>query len=748
MTKYFPKILLAVSVLLLASPLFVLYGVIYPHSFGKITIVQIIAALGAPLALGILWTRRKEIFSKKIIFPWALAAFAAALILTIVFATSPFQALWGGAERSFGAFTLFHILAAYFIFIFSLASSARKNFLINVIIAIGAIASFLGIRESYLDNWGRAGGPLGNPIFFGGYLLFPFFFSIYKFLEEVKKRIFYAAALVIIFFGLITTGSRGATAGAALGAAIFGLVFFLQTKDKKKAAKFVGLFFLTTSVLFFILYQSGFRPVKSLVRRFKNISITEASANQRLILYKVAWNAFLAKPLLGWGHENYDFAYDRHYDPKMLSYGASESWSDRSHNAYLDALVMGGIVGFIAYISLYTATLLALYKGFKKGLIGRDEAAIFAGLIIAYATHTFFSFDTASTFLYFIFVAALISSYFLDDGKKYNSGINHGVFIFGIIFSLISIFINFRNLQTSKLMAKVMVLPPSAAEERLKFARASLAVKSPLVRDMRLRLGTIAFEDAARAPKEGAVKMLDFAVEQIEKNVRESPEDFAYRFTLGNLYLERGLLLGRESDLNKAEEVYASAENLSPGRQVLYFQWASAKFLKHDFGGAIPLLQKAVDADTSIGQPHWRLGIGHAYNGEVDKALKEWRRALWNNETPEIIYYVANTGDGDFKIDNLKFAPDIKKEREFVSNIALRERDFDIFRALIIIEIGSAVREAKGGLYAKLAVAELEAGNFYGARAALERAVQYDQSARAEAEMFLREIESREQSTN
>ena len=83
----------------------------------------------------------------------------------------------------------------------------------------------------------------------------------------------------------------------------------------------------------------------------------------RYIVWKMAWNGFLERPILGWGLENFNVTFGKHFDSKLYlrEYGG-EIWFDRAHNIVLDTLINSGIVGLISYLSIFCTSIFLLLK--------------------------------------------------------------------------------------------------------------------------------------------------------------------------------------------------------------------------------------------------------------------------------------------------------------------------------------------------------------------------------------------------
>jgi O-antigen ligase len=84
--------------------------------------------------------------------------------------------------------------------------------------------------------------------------------------------------------------------------------------------------------------------------RLTSITYSEGTIMSRFMNISMAWEGFKERPILGWGQENYAAVFDKNYNPAMY---AQEPWFDRTHNVILDWLIAGGILGLLAYLSLY-----------------------------------------------------------------------------------------------------------------------------------------------------------------------------------------------------------------------------------------------------------------------------------------------------------------------------------------------------------------------------------------------------------
>jgi tetratricopeptide (TPR) repeat protein len=203
---------------------------------------------------------------------------------------------------------------------------------------------------------------------------------------------------------LFLTSTRAPLLGLFGGATLAALLFGLFAPDRKVrriaalacvgAVIFSGAFFLARDTA---LIQ-GIKPLA----RVANM-LEDSTTHSRIMNWGMAFEGFKERPILGWGHENYAAVFDKYYDPGMY---AQEQWFDRTHNVIFDWLIAGGILGLLAYLSLYCLALLALWR---SGAFALYERAIFTGLFAGYFFYLLFTFDNITSNILFIAILAYIA---------------------------------------------------------------------------------------------------------------------------------------------------------------------------------------------------------------------------------------------------------------------------------------------------------------------------------------------------
>src|SRR3989344_749674 len=138
--------------------------------------------------------------------------------------------------------------------------------------------------------------------------------------------------------------------------------------------------------------------------------LSQATAARPLV-WEMSEKAIADRPILGWGADNFQRVFEKHYDNRLLQgeYG-NEAWFDRAHNVFIDQLVDNGFVGLAMYFAVYIVVILALIYTALHAAEKRDR--IFAVILIVYFTlhiaELQTAFDTSISYpmLAFMFVSA------------------------------------------------------------------------------------------------------------------------------------------------------------------------------------------------------------------------------------------------------------------------------------------------------------------------------------------------------
>lgn len=336
--------------------------------------------------LGLLFQDQSLVVSRKLLAAFrepltiAVTVFVAIFLLACLFGVDPAMSFWSNFERGEGGFQLIH-LWLFFILLVTLFR-AREDWgrilgwvlVGGVLMAIYGLLAGLGVEGFVGGTFGpgfRFNGSIGNPSYVAAYSLFMLFYVAYLYVERYRRRPLALGAFVLYALTLVflATFFSSATRGAFVGLIASALVFFGYFIWTHRAWR---KWFLAAAVLLVILVGVlvTFRDtpfVKNLpASRIFDLSFSAETFRHRAIMWGIAWEGFLERPLLGWGPENYLEVFDRRFDTAYyvpaVGFGA---WFDRAHSVYFDYLVETGALGLLSYLSIFVLYYVGFFRAHR-----------------------------------------------------------------------------------------------------------------------------------------------------------------------------------------------------------------------------------------------------------------------------------------------------------------------------------------------------------------------------------------------
>jgi len=656
--------------LILALPLLFSPFLFHPAVWGKTIVFRIILSILIFLFIyQILFQKEKVsiILDKIRRKPMALAFWLLIALLGIYFLATLFSSdirfsLWGSPHRASG----FVNFAFYIIFaILAFLILSRKNWqkvwdfsiLVGVLVSAVAIFQKLGLFSKVLIPFaGRPPSTISGPIFLALYLLLLSFITLSFAIKEKKrpKKLFYFSAILLFLYVILVTESRAVYFGLFVGSFYFLFLYSVNLVHSKRKRLFLLLKIFAGALLIagaYGIYHINTYPLSTLpthlqenkiVQRFSSVrlSIGLAIYDPRYSAWEVSLDAVKAKPILGYGPENFSIGFDKYYDPSLPYINkAWGSWWDRAHNFVFDISVSAGIPALIIYLSLIASLFWGLQKVKKKRpeqtLICHGIQATFLG----YLTANFFSFDLFSTYLIFFLLVAY-SLYLIslnqtstDEENQHQLAPNKLQRYKKPIIFVLSIFliwfIWFYNIKPLRINAKINHVQYSSNNKKcnkgLEEIDNVLSQKSFL--DSYLRLKYIEFmkECAAFYPE----KNLEYAKKGIEllKYSAEIRPKFTRNWILLGSFTN--VLIEREKNpeerkklIEEAESYFRKAQELSPKHQEIFIEWAKVYLTAEDYQKTKEKSQECLSLNEDIAICYWYLGLSEISLGE-DKLAKE-----------------------------------------------------------------------------------------------------------------------------
>ena len=567
------------KILLYAVPFLALIfinGFYFPFIITKTVFFRLLMQLGLSLyflLLALNFKKYKPRFNISLIlvFIFFLVQLAAA-----IFGLDFYKSFWSSFERMEGVVSLIYL--AVYLFLLQIFLRDKKDWLFYVrLILIGsALVSFYGLAQKFNiipvfeAGIGRVTSTIGNAAFLAGYLLVAIGLGIYYYFNEARQNYKYLTLAVVglNLVVLLLTLTRGAILGLAIGVLVFLFFNAIFLSGKVRRNSLIILLIVVAAGGAFYFFRSNFADSKiEFINRMATISLNDGSVKNRLTVWKMALNDFKFHPMLGVGMENFDIIYNKYYRPDI-----SENWFDRTHNVYLDQLMAGGILGLTAYLAILFYLFYFLFKHRREDYY---KFAVLFSLLIAYAVHNFFVFDTLNTSFLYFFLIGLIG--FREVGEAAETKISepnnkafNGMFIILIILNVFVFYqLVYLPLKINKAIYTgyyYIIADTFRSYENFKEALNYKFGSVEAVVQLNKMLDVLETQGSANAQVKKNYYELD--LEKLRLVSANYPLEIKTKIYLGQLILNN---YQDPKELNEAENLFLESNKLSPFRVEPYY---------------------------------------------------------------------------------------------------------------------------------------------------------------------------------
>lgn len=603
-------------------PLYVAKSMFFPFITGKNFSFRIIVAI--ILALWAILAMRDK--SARPTFSYLLYAVIALLVvdsLATIFSLYPYRSFWSNYERMDGYLNILHLSVYFWVLISVFKNKIQWFWLANVSLVVNAIVAYKSFSQ--LAGWSqiyqsadRLEAYFGNAAYLAVYVLFHIFLASYLLLFQWNKNkilsVWYSIMIVANTIILYYTATRGAILGLIAGFILTCLILSILGKGwtRKISGAILGIIILLM-IGFVSVKNTDFVANSQVLSRFSNLSLTEGTSQSRLMIWQMSWQGFKERPILGWGPENYPMVFSKYYNPGMWG---QEPWFDRSHNIFFDWLIRAGLLGLLAYLSIYIVLLYYLWLGsdwrqrIKKSekLIGQS---LLTGLITAYFFHNIFVFDNLVSYIMFFSLVAFVHYLAVEDEgvktdknnliKKFDWKLLHDKTVISILSVVIVLvtglaiyFVNIRPIQASVYLIKALSPNQAGPMANLAYHQKIFALRTfgsneALEQLASQTLNLVSQSEASDELKQNFVQVTD---NQIQQQLSRFDND-----ARSNLFF--GSYLSMTGRLDEGLSLLQRAQAISPQKQQILFQLASTYLQKQDLTSAVETARLAYDLEPN-----------------------------------------------------------------------------------------------------------------------------------------------------
>ena len=416
--------------------------------------------------------------------------------------------------------------------------------------------------------------------------------------------------------------------------------------------------------------------------------------------------------------------FNKYYQPEFWK---QEPWFDRSHDIVFDWLISVGILGFLAYLSIWGTAIFTAIKKYKKKYFNSVEISLLFALFAAYAFHNIFVFDNLTSYFLFFSVLGYLHVKYVrmrsenepekpaEPRETKNIGTGSYLLI-TLVFIAVVFFFYFANIKPILAGRQLIV---TLNEVRSKGADVNFMLgefdkvfsyKTFGTPEAREQLASYAEQilSASSIAKQDKAKVIAKAIDEMKLQVAEAPQDARGYLFLTSLYV-------KAAQLEDAMKAALKAEEFSPKKQQIRFVVADIYLASAQYDKAFEVLKDAYELDRSYDEAAKYLAIVSLVAGKKDVAEKEIG-------IPE--------KDWPAKFGN---------EQQFINAYA-KIGDYEKVKELWQAAIAKDPNNAQ--LHVSLAATYLQLGDRVNAIKELEKAAELNPDFKQQAESYISEIKA------
>lgn len=647
-------------------PFIVSATMFFPYITGKNFTFRILVeiAFAAWVLLALLDARYRPKFS------WVLVAFASFVVIVGIAdlqGVNFFKSFWSNFERMEGYIAILHLFA-YFLVASSVLGVGRlwnafwySSLGASVAIALIGLKPLMGSWSTLVEalKVTRIDATFGNPIYLAVYSLFHIFIALvlmvrWRGTHWHQVVLGFVAALHLLV--MVLTMTRGTVLGFIGGAFIATLLIALFERSNVLLRR-VAIGALTALILLvgtgFAIKDKEFAKTMPVVSRFTQMSFSEGTINARFMNWGIAWQGVKERPFLGYGQDNYEFVFSKHYDPNMY---AQEPWFDRTHNLIFDWLIAAGFLGLITYLLILLTLMAHLWvldpnerhwsiKSFvsfgaiktllakKSDTFTATERALFTGLIAAYTFHNLFVFDNIVSYILFVSVLAYLHTQVTEghEPMKAEARVSNEMVmsvalpVTLVVGGVLLYYANMPGINTAQTVIEALIPQRALAngsvvqntpKDILRYYKEALAYDQLGRQEVREQLvqASANMQRASGVDAQTKTEFRDLAVTELTRELDRNPDS-------ARLWLFMGSLYGSVGRIPDADAAYTRALELTPTKQTAIFQLAEIKLIENKYPEALALFKQAYELAPAYDEAAKLYALGLIRNGKDKEAV-------------------------------------------------------------------------------------------------------------------------------
>ena len=410
-------------------PLVVSSYLFFPYITGKNVLFRALAEIGFGAWLILAFRDRRYRLPVSFI-SISLGVFLFILFIADLHGAYWYKSFWSNFERMEGLVAHIHLFLYFLVASAMIKGEKLWRRLFQTSLGVSIIVGFFAVTQLFASGSfqsTRVDATLGNADYLAVYMLFNAFFALYLILRKETGRVerwIYSAITLFDLIIMYFTATRGVILGFGVGLFIMMVLISIFEKENlnlRKWSRWIIAVLIAIVIIFVLVRNVPAVKNNSVLGRFATASLTGGDISARFQIWDMAFQGFKERPILGWGQDNFNFVFNKYYNPGM--YG-QEQWFDRSHDVFLDWLIAGGILGLLSYLLIFAGGVYYIWRKehhafWKTALpflrksqnqLSIVEKSLFTGLLAGYFFQNLFVFDNIVSYILFFSVLAFIAS--------------------------------------------------------------------------------------------------------------------------------------------------------------------------------------------------------------------------------------------------------------------------------------------------------------------------------------------------
>ena len=606
------KLLVTTLLIALCTPLFVFSdSLTFPFVTSKVFAFRFAVEVGVVIMVYLLFANRALGFRLDKV-GIALCILFGISFLSGIFGVDFYHSWYSNHERMGGLFSVLHYIAFFFLCVFAFRGyegeerqgisflGLRHLFLfyfgVSIVIAIVAILQRLSDSSIlFAQPGGRAYATLGNPIYLGNAMAVSIFLSAYLFVKEKTSRFIYLVGGLLMFIALLYSESRGALFGLVVG--FFVSVLFYVLWSFAKMRKKIALWVIVIMIFICALVVSPLRKELQETSIGRIVTFSQ-DVEPRLIAWRIAADALQSRPLLGYGYDTFHHIFNERFDARSTEYSFYETWFDNAHNSVLNIFATMGIIGFGAYVYLYTVLIITVRRKVQTQVHGPLEGSLLIAVFAADFFAKIFVFDHHVSLLSMMIFCAYVAQ--RDDAnvtqrlKKWHVVIVGGVVvIYGMVYG------NIIPAHINNQVVAMMKLKYSDPDSVVGFIDVLLSNSNPYYKDVVIDVSRHLQEvyPSLRFSEDRKQRLVKQVIDALHTVQERHPLELQPLLEETSLYL---LLPQDEQRYDSLMSKYQTLQSLSPARQQTYYLKAKAQVAYGKIDDALRTIDEAIAINPKV----------------------------------------------------------------------------------------------------------------------------------------------------